>query len=50
MRRNVVFQSAMINIAGMKRIADLLFVDNLVGTKYSFVEDTKLLVKTDLTI
>ena len=34
----------------MKRIADLLFVDNLVGTKYSFVEDTKLLVKTDLTI
>ena len=34
----------------MKRIADLLFVDNLVGTKYSFVEETKLLVKTDLTI
>ena len=34
----------------MKRIADLLFVDNLVGTKYSFVEDTKLLVKTDFTI
>ena len=34
----------------MKGIADLLFVDNLVGTKHSFVEDTKLLVKTDLTI
>ncbi|CAK9153004.1 unnamed protein product [Ilex paraguariensis] len=27
--------------------ADLLFVDNPVGTGYSFVEDTKLLVKTD---
>ncbi|KAL0436360.1 UNVERIFIED_CONTAM: Serine carboxypeptidase-like 51 [Sesamum radiatum] len=29
------------------RIADLLFVDNPVGTGYSFVEDTKLLVKSD---
>ncbi|XP_052194668.1 serine carboxypeptidase-like 51 [Diospyros lotus] len=28
--------------------ADLLFVDNPVGTGYSFVEDTKLLVKTDV--
>ncbi|KAK4409016.1 Serine carboxypeptidase-like 51 [Sesamum angolense] len=28
-------------------IADLLFVDNPVGTGYSFVEDTKLLVKSD---
>ncbi|XP_073144282.1 serine carboxypeptidase-like 51 [Henckelia pumila] len=28
-------------------IADLLFVDNPVGTGYSFVEDTKILVKTD---
>ncbi|KAF3335733.1 serine carboxypeptidase-like 51 [Carex littledalei] len=27
--------------------ADLLFVDNPVGTGYSFVEDTKLLVKSD---
>ncbi|GFP93537.1 serine carboxypeptidase-like 51 [Phtheirospermum japonicum] len=27
--------------------ADLLFVDNPVGTGYSFVEDTSLLVKTD---
>ncbi|XP_022887786.1 serine carboxypeptidase-like 51 [Olea europaea var. sylvestris] len=27
--------------------ADLLFVDNPVGTGYSFVEDTKLFVKTD---
>ncbi|KAK2980297.1 hypothetical protein RJ640_006295 [Escallonia rubra] len=27
--------------------ADLLFADNPVGTGYSFVEDTKLLVKTD---
>uniref|UniRef100_A0A5B7A2R5 Carboxypeptidase n=1 Tax=Davidia involucrata TaxID=16924 RepID=A0A5B7A2R5_DAVIN len=27
--------------------ADLLFVDNPVGTGFSFVEDTKLLVKTD---
>ncbi|XP_073105922.1 serine carboxypeptidase-like 51 [Elaeis guineensis] len=27
--------------------ADLLFVDNPVGTGYSFVEDEKLLVKTD---
>ncbi|XVF05280.1 hypothetical protein REPUB_Repub05bG0158200 [Reevesia pubescens] len=27
--------------------ADLLFVDNPVGTGYSFVEDTELLVKTD---
>ncbi|XP_034689046.1 serine carboxypeptidase-like 51 isoform X2 [Vitis riparia] len=30
------------------RKADLLFVDNPVGTGYSFVEDTKLLVKTDV--
>ncbi|KAL2507475.1 Serine carboxypeptidase-like 51 [Forsythia ovata] len=29
------------------RHADLLFVDNPVGTGYSFVEDRKLLVKTD---
>ncbi|KAJ7947905.1 Carboxypeptidase [Quillaja saponaria] len=29
------------------RKADLLFVDNPVGTGYSFVEDTKLFVKTD---
>lgn len=29
------------------RKADLLFVDNPVGTGYSFVEDPKLLVKTD---
>ncbi|KAK9280113.1 hypothetical protein L1049_013800 [Liquidambar formosana] len=29
------------------RKADLLFVDNPVGTGYSFVEDTTLLVKTD---
>lgn len=29
------------------RKADLLFVDNPVGTGYSFVEDLKLLVKTD---
>ncbi|KAK1267366.1 Serine carboxypeptidase-like 51 [Acorus gramineus] len=29
------------------RKADLLFVDNPVGTGYSFVEDEKLLVKTD---
>ncbi|XP_024985776.1 serine carboxypeptidase-like 51 isoform X1 [Cynara cardunculus var. scolymus] len=29
------------------RKADLLFVDNPVGTGYSFVEDKKLLVKTD---
>ncbi|XP_062172321.1 serine carboxypeptidase-like 51 [Alnus glutinosa] len=29
------------------RIADLLFVDNPVGTGYSFVEDDKLYVKTD---
>ncbi|XP_075519973.1 serine carboxypeptidase-like 51 [Primulina tabacum] len=28
-------------------IADLLFVDNPVGTGYSFVEDPKILVKTD---
>lgn len=28
-------------------IADLLFVDNPVGTGYSFVEDPKVLVKTD---
>ncbi|KAM6576607.1 hypothetical protein CsatB_028444 [Cannabis sativa] len=28
--------------------ADLLFVDNPVGTGYSFVEDTKLFVKSDL--
>ncbi|KDP43941.1 hypothetical protein JCGZ_05408 [Jatropha curcas] len=29
------------------RVADLLFVDNPVGTGYSFVEDKSLLVKTD---
>ncbi|CAM8952868.1 unnamed protein product [Rhodiola kirilowii] len=29
------------------RMADLLFVDNPVGTGYSFVEDEKLFVKTD---
>ncbi|KAG4972229.1 hypothetical protein JHK82_037897 [Glycine max] len=29
------------------RKADLLFVDNPVGTGYSFVEDSRLLVKTD---
>uniref|UniRef100_A0A2P2KR37 Carboxypeptidase n=1 Tax=Rhizophora mucronata TaxID=61149 RepID=A0A2P2KR37_RHIMU len=29
------------------RIADLLFVDNPVGTGYSFVEDKQLFVKTD---
>ncbi|MCD7468708.1 hypothetical protein HAX54_007126 [Datura stramonium] len=30
------------------RKADLLFVDNPVGTGYSFVEDNKLFVKTDM--
>ena len=50
MRSSSMRQQWYVLSAGMKRIADLLFVDNLVGTKYSFVEDTKLLVKTDLTI
>ncbi|KAG4968541.1 hypothetical protein JHK87_034192 [Glycine soja] len=34
------------NFTWLKK-ADLLFVDNPVGTVYSFVEDSRLLVKTD---